>query len=114
MAKKIAWTDQARADVRAIDRETAIDLLHRLARFLETEEGDVKRLTEIRRNCGCASAIIACAFMTTGRSSRSFASAIGKRPTDSPRRLLRTAGTQTRLSYGCCFLSSHSPTSIAP
>jgi mRNA interferase RelE/StbE len=47
MAKKIAWTDQARADVRAIDRETAIDLLHRLARFLATEEGDVKRLTDI-------------------------------------------------------------------
>ncbi len=47
MAKKIAWTDQARADVRAVDRETAIDLLHRLARLLETEEGDVKRLTDI-------------------------------------------------------------------
>jgi mRNA-degrading endonuclease RelE of RelBE toxin-antitoxin system len=47
MAKKIAWTDQARADVRAIDRETAIDLLHRLARVLETEEGDVKRLIDI-------------------------------------------------------------------
>jgi mRNA interferase RelE/StbE len=47
MAKKIAWSDQAKADVRAIDRETAIDLLHRLARFLETEEGDVKRLQDI-------------------------------------------------------------------
>jgi mRNA-degrading endonuclease RelE of RelBE toxin-antitoxin system len=47
MAKKIAWTDQAKADVRTIDRETAIDLLHRLARFLSTEEGDVKRLTDI-------------------------------------------------------------------
>jgi mRNA-degrading endonuclease RelE of RelBE toxin-antitoxin system len=47
MAKKIVWTDQARADVRGIDRETAIDLLHRLARFLATEEGDVKRLTDI-------------------------------------------------------------------
>ena len=47
MAKKIAWTDQAKADVRGIDRETAIDLLHRLARFLTTEEGDVKRLTDI-------------------------------------------------------------------
>jgi mRNA-degrading endonuclease RelE of RelBE toxin-antitoxin system len=47
MAKKIAWTEQAKADVRGIDRETAIDLLHRLARFLETEEGDVKRLTDI-------------------------------------------------------------------
>jgi len=47
MAKKIAWTDQARADVRAIDRQTAIDLLHGLARFLATEEGDVKRLQGI-------------------------------------------------------------------
>jgi mRNA-degrading endonuclease RelE of RelBE toxin-antitoxin system len=47
MAKKIAWTDQAKADARGIDRETAIDLLHRLARFLATEEGDVKRLTDI-------------------------------------------------------------------
>ncbi len=40
MAKKIVWTDQAKGDVRDIDRETAIDLLHRLARFLATEEGD--------------------------------------------------------------------------
>lgn len=47
MAKKIAWTDQARADLRAIDRETAIDLLHGLARFLTSEEGDVKRLQGI-------------------------------------------------------------------
>jgi mRNA-degrading endonuclease RelE of RelBE toxin-antitoxin system len=47
MAKKIAWTDQARADVRAIDRQTAIDLLHGLARFLATEEGDVKLLKGI-------------------------------------------------------------------
>jgi len=28
MAKKIAWTDRAKADVRGIERETAIDLLH--------------------------------------------------------------------------------------
>lgn len=47
MAKKIAWTDQARADVRAIDRDTAIHLLHGLARFLSTEEGDVKRLADV-------------------------------------------------------------------
>lgn len=47
MAKKIAWTDQARADVRAIDRETALDVLHGLARFLVSEEGDVKRLQGI-------------------------------------------------------------------
>ncbi len=47
MAKKIAWTEQAKADVRAIDREAAIDLLHRLARFLATEDGDVKLLKDI-------------------------------------------------------------------
>ena len=47
MAKKIAWTNQAKADVRAIDRETALDLLHGLARFLATDEGDVKRLQDI-------------------------------------------------------------------
>jgi mRNA interferase RelE/StbE len=47
VAKRIAWTDQARADVRAIDRDTAINLLHGLARFLATEEGDVKRLQGI-------------------------------------------------------------------
>jgi len=44
MAKKIGWADQARADLRTIDRDTAIHLLHGLARFLTTEEGDVKRL----------------------------------------------------------------------
>jgi hypothetical protein len=33
MAKKAAWTDQAKADVRDIDRKVAIDLLHRLAAF---------------------------------------------------------------------------------
>lgn len=47
MAKKIGWTEQAKADVRAIDREAAIDLLNGLARFLAIEEGDVKRLQDI-------------------------------------------------------------------
>jgi mRNA-degrading endonuclease RelE of RelBE toxin-antitoxin system len=44
MAKKITWTDRPKADVRAIDQKTALDLLHRLARFLLTEEGNVKQL----------------------------------------------------------------------
>ena len=45
--RTIVWTDQARADVRAIDRERAINLLHGLARFLTTGEGKVKRLQGI-------------------------------------------------------------------
>jgi mRNA interferase RelE/StbE len=44
MAKKIVWSDEARADVRAIDRATALSLLQGLARFAFTESGDVKQL----------------------------------------------------------------------
>ena len=44
MAKKIVWSDEARADVRAIDRATALWLLQGLARFTLTESGDVKQL----------------------------------------------------------------------
>jgi mRNA interferase RelE/StbE len=47
MGKTVAWTAQGRADIRAIDRATALDVLHGLARFLETESGDVKRLQGI-------------------------------------------------------------------
>ena len=44
MAKKIIWSDEARAEVRALDRSTALDLLKGLARFAFTESGDVKQL----------------------------------------------------------------------
>ncbi len=47
MAKKIAWTDQAKADMRAIDQQTALRILHGLARFIATEQGDVKQLQDI-------------------------------------------------------------------
>jgi mRNA-degrading endonuclease RelE of RelBE toxin-antitoxin system len=47
MAKKIAWTGQAKADVRAIDQPTAIRILHGLGRFIATDEGDVTKLTDI-------------------------------------------------------------------
>lgn len=47
MAKQIAWTDQAKADLRAVDQPTALRILHGLARFLATEEGDIKRLQHI-------------------------------------------------------------------
>jgi mRNA-degrading endonuclease RelE of RelBE toxin-antitoxin system len=44
MAKKIEWTDAARADLRRIDREAAMRVLEGLARFLFTQEGDIKLL----------------------------------------------------------------------
>ncbi|MCA2971391.1 MAG: type II toxin-antitoxin system RelE/ParE family toxin [Acidobacteriaceae bacterium] len=44
MAKRLLWTLEARADIRAIDRDTALRLLKALDRFLRTETGDVKQL----------------------------------------------------------------------
>lgn len=44
MAKRIVWSEEARADVRSIDRSTALRLLNGLARFAFTESGDVKQL----------------------------------------------------------------------
>lgn len=45
--KKIVWSEQARAQLRAIDRSVAIRILHALAHFAATGEGDVKRLQDI-------------------------------------------------------------------
>ena len=47
MRRKIAWKEQARNDLRAIDRATALQILHGLDRFSATGEGDVKRLQNI-------------------------------------------------------------------
>jgi len=44
MAKRLLWTLEARADVRAIDRDTALRLLKALDRFLKTESGNIKQL----------------------------------------------------------------------
>jgi mRNA-degrading endonuclease RelE of RelBE toxin-antitoxin system len=44
MARRVIWSDEARADVRAIDRSTALRILQRLARFASSAVGDVKRL----------------------------------------------------------------------
>jgi mRNA interferase RelE/StbE len=45
--KKIAWTDPAKADLRAIDQTTAMRILHTLTRYLISGEGDVNRLQDI-------------------------------------------------------------------
>ena len=42
--KKIDWRDQAKAQLRAIDQSAAIRILHALAGFAATGEGDVRRL----------------------------------------------------------------------
>ncbi len=44
MAKPVIWSTEARADIRAINRDTALRLLKALDRFLKTDAGSVKQL----------------------------------------------------------------------
>jgi mRNA-degrading endonuclease RelE of RelBE toxin-antitoxin system len=52
----VIWSQEARADVRAIERETAMQILYCLTRYLANRTGDVKRLkhprTGFRLRCG--------------------------------------------------------------
>ena len=42
---KFVWPESARSELRGIDREMAIRILHALTRFGDSGEGDVKALT---------------------------------------------------------------------
>jgi mRNA-degrading endonuclease RelE of RelBE toxin-antitoxin system len=44
MLRRPVWSDAARADIRALDRVTAMRLFEALFRYLASGEGDVKRL----------------------------------------------------------------------
>jgi mRNA-degrading endonuclease RelE of RelBE toxin-antitoxin system len=52
----IVWSLDARADLRAIDRAAALDILHCIDRYLVDRNGDVKRLKPpmigFRLRCG--------------------------------------------------------------
>ncbi len=52
----VLWSPEARADLRAIDRETAMQILHCIDRYLASRTGDVKKLkpplTGFRLRCG--------------------------------------------------------------
>jgi mRNA-degrading endonuclease RelE of RelBE toxin-antitoxin system len=52
----VGWSTEARTDLRAIDRETAIQILHCVDRYLASRTGDVKKLkaplTGFRLRCG--------------------------------------------------------------
>lgn len=52
----IIWSIDARADLRRIDRQIALDILHCTDRYLATRNGDVKKLksppTGYRLRCG--------------------------------------------------------------
>ena len=47
MAKRIVWTEQARADVRGIEQPIAWQILKTLARYALTGEGNTKQLRDI-------------------------------------------------------------------
>ena len=40
----VTWSVEARADLRTIDRATALDILHGVDRYLVNRTGDVKKL----------------------------------------------------------------------
>jgi hypothetical protein len=44
MGRPVIWSTEARADIRAIDGDTALRLLKALDRFLKTDAGNVKQL----------------------------------------------------------------------
>jgi mRNA-degrading endonuclease RelE of RelBE toxin-antitoxin system len=52
----VIWSPEARANLRAIDRETAMQILHCVNRYLANRTGDVRRLkpplTGFRLRCG--------------------------------------------------------------
>ena len=52
----IIWSPEARAELRAINRETAMQILHCVDRYLANRSGDVKKLkpprTGFRLRCG--------------------------------------------------------------
>ena len=52
----VIWSPEARADLRAVDREIAMQILNCVGRYLVNRTGDVKRLkpplTGFRLRCG--------------------------------------------------------------
>jgi plasmid stabilization system protein ParE len=47
MAKRIAWTEQARADLRGIEQPIALQILKTLARYAYTGQGNTKQLRDV-------------------------------------------------------------------
>ena len=47
MAKRVVWTEQARADIRGIEQAIALQILKTLARYAQTGEGNTKQLRDI-------------------------------------------------------------------
>jgi hypothetical protein len=49
MAKRIVWTDQAKADIRGIEQPIALQILKTLARYAQTGEGNTRHFGILSR-----------------------------------------------------------------
>ena len=47
MAKRIVWTEQAKADIRGVERSIALQILKTLARYALTGEGNTRQIQGI-------------------------------------------------------------------
>ena len=47
MAKRIVWTEQAKADIRSTPQPIALQILKTLARYAHTGGGDTKQLRDV-------------------------------------------------------------------
>ena len=86
MPKKIvAWSPEARADLRVINRDTALQILRTVDRYLSTGAGDVKKLRPPRDEFRSESATTEfSSFTKTTLRSRSCGCSIGARPIAEP------------------------------
>jgi mRNA interferase RelE/StbE len=64
--KRIVWTEQAKADVRALDKPAALRILHALHRFAESGAGDIKALQGDREELRLRVGDYRLFFVTTG------------------------------------------------
>jgi mRNA-degrading endonuclease RelE of RelBE toxin-antitoxin system len=48
MAKRVDWKESAKDDLRGIDQAIALDILHAIARYVKTGEGDIKKLIGVK------------------------------------------------------------------
>ena len=78
----VMWATEARVDLRAIDREAAMQILYCVDRYLTGRTGDVKKLKPPRTGFRSAAAITASfSIRKTRTRSRSLASATEETPT---------------------------------
>ena len=75
----VIWSPEARAYLLTINRETAIQILYCVDRYLGSRNGDVKSSRRRSRVCDSLVAAIVCSStLKTPRPSRSLASSLAK------------------------------------